>query len=160
MIQEKATPTDNANAYLRGLTNYCAKRCCFEAKLPYEYSAFVTGLIFYIEYKNVNKYKKRQNKRVRTQCVRTQLVPVAGVEPARYRYHWILSPARLPIPSHRQVHCILATKVLYTKLEICQPLKAYSVINFYINLINVARLGIFPSFQMIKCFRLLFLQCC
>ena len=27
------------------------------------------------------------------------LVPEAGVEPARYRYHWILSPARLPIPS-------------------------------------------------------------
>ena len=31
------------------------------------------------------------------------LMPVAGVEPARYRYHWILSPARLPIPSHRQL---------------------------------------------------------
>ena len=30
------------------------------------------------------------------------MVPVAGVEPARYRYHRILSPARLPIPSHRQ----------------------------------------------------------
>ena len=30
------------------------------------------------------------------------LVPVAGVEPARYRYHRILSPARLPIPSHRR----------------------------------------------------------
>ena len=30
------------------------------------------------------------------------LVPVIGVEPIRYRYHWILSPARLPIPSHRQ----------------------------------------------------------
>ena len=29
------------------------------------------------------------------------VVPVAGVEPARYRYHGILSPARLPIPSHR-----------------------------------------------------------
>ena len=29
------------------------------------------------------------------------LVPVVGVEPTRYRYHWILSPARLPIPSHR-----------------------------------------------------------
>ena len=29
------------------------------------------------------------------------LVPVIGVEPIRYRYHWILSPARLPIPSHR-----------------------------------------------------------
>ena len=29
------------------------------------------------------------------------LVPVAGLEPARYRYRWILSPLRLPIPSHR-----------------------------------------------------------
>ena len=34
------------------------------------------------------------------------LVPVAGVEPARYRYHWILSPARLPIPSHRPIDAI------------------------------------------------------
>ena len=25
-------------------------------------------------------------------------VPEAGVEPARYCYHWILNPARLPIP--------------------------------------------------------------
>jgi hypothetical protein len=25
-------------------------------------------------------------------------VPEAGIEPARYCYHWILSPARLPIP--------------------------------------------------------------
>ncbi len=31
------------------------------------------------------------------------LVPVAGLEPARYRYRWILSPLRLPIPSHRRV---------------------------------------------------------
>ena len=30
------------------------------------------------------------------------LVPVAGVEPAPCRQDWILSPARLPIPSHRQ----------------------------------------------------------
>ena len=30
------------------------------------------------------------------------MVPVVGVEPTRYRYHWILSPARLPIPSHRR----------------------------------------------------------
>ena len=30
------------------------------------------------------------------------MVPEAGVEPARYRYHWILSPARLPIPSFRR----------------------------------------------------------
>ena len=32
------------------------------------------------------------------------LVPVAGLEPARYRYRWILSPLRLPIPSHRQIY--------------------------------------------------------
>ena len=25
-------------------------------------------------------------------------VPEAGIEPARYCYHWILNPARLPIP--------------------------------------------------------------
>ena len=30
------------------------------------------------------------------------LVPVAGLEPARHRWRWILSPLRLPIPSHRQ----------------------------------------------------------
>ncbi len=28
-------------------------------------------------------------------------VPKAGIEPARYCYHWILSPARLPIPPLR-----------------------------------------------------------
>ena len=32
------------------------------------------------------------------------LVPVVGVEPTRYRYHGILSPARLPIPPHRQIY--------------------------------------------------------
>ena len=32
------------------------------------------------------------------------LVPVAGLEPARYRYRWILSPLRLPIPSHRHIY--------------------------------------------------------
>ena len=31
------------------------------------------------------------------------MVPVAGLEPARCRQRWILSPLRLPIPSHRQV---------------------------------------------------------
>ena len=28
-------------------------------------------------------------------------VPRAGIEPARYCYHWILNPARLPIPPSR-----------------------------------------------------------
>ena len=41
----------------------------------------------------------------------TVLVPVTGVEPVRYRYHWILSPARLPIPSHRQI--LLTYYIIY-----------------------------------------------
>ena len=32
-----------------------------------------------------------------------QLIPAAGVEPARPCGHWILSPARLPIPPRRQI---------------------------------------------------------
>ena len=55
LIQEKATPTDNADAYLRGLTNYCAKRCCFEAKLPYECSALNTD-IFVLSIKSSVKH--------------------------------------------------------------------------------------------------------
>ena len=39
------------------------------------------------------------------------LVPLIGVEPIRYRYHRILSPARLPIPPQRQ-----ATKLYNTNL--------------------------------------------
>ena len=31
-----------------------------------------------------------------------ELVPVVGLEPTRYRYQRILSPSRLPIPSHRR----------------------------------------------------------
>ena len=30
------------------------------------------------------------------------LVPVIGLEPIRYCYHWILSPTRLPIPPFGQ----------------------------------------------------------
>ena len=35
------------------------------------------------------------------------LVPVVGVEPTRCCHHRILSPARLPIPSHRQSSVII-----------------------------------------------------
>ena len=31
------------------------------------------------------------------------MVPLVGVEPTRYRYHGILSPARLPIPPQRHI---------------------------------------------------------
>ena len=30
-------------------------------------------------------------------------VPRAGIEPALYRYNWILSPARLPVPPPRPI---------------------------------------------------------
>ena len=36
------------------------------------------------------------------------MVPLVGVEPTRYRYHGILSPARLPIPPQR--HFVQALK--------------------------------------------------
>ena len=39
------------------------------------------------------------------------LVPVTGLEPVRCRQRWILSPLRLPIPSHRHVNrCIIPNK--------------------------------------------------
>ncbi len=40
-------------------------------------------------------------------------MPVVGVEPTRYRYHGILSPARLPIPPHRHV----SYKLYYNPVE-------------------------------------------
>ena len=39
----------------------------------------------------------------------SELVPVAGLEPARHRWQWILSPPRLPIPTHRQKHIEYST---------------------------------------------------
>ena len=44
------------------------------------------------------------NKKEEAKASSFLLVPVVGVEPTRYRYHWILSPARLPIPSHRLIY--------------------------------------------------------
>ena len=36
------------------------------------------------------------------------MVPVTGLEPVRCRQRWILSPLRLPIPSHRHITiCII-----------------------------------------------------
>ena len=49
------------------------------------------------------------------------LVPVAGVEPARCCHHGILSPARLPIPSHRlHIAQILLLKYYTTRRRKCQ----------------------------------------
>jgi hypothetical protein len=43
-------------------------------------------------------------------------VPEAGIEPARYCYHWILSPARLPIPPFGLV-CKPGAKIMENSFE-------------------------------------------
>ena len=44
-------------------------------------------------------FEKSRSKRYKA-C--SDVVPVVGLEPTRYRYQRILSPSRLPIPSHRR----------------------------------------------------------
>ena len=60
---------------------------------------------FFSEKKRFIQQKSRTE--VRDFCVhlvcQRNLVPVVGLEPTRYRYQRILSPSRLPIPSHRQI---------------------------------------------------------
>ena len=46
---------------------------------------------------DISKLKSR----LRSEVGVLLLVPMTGVEPVRYRYRRILSPVRLPIPSHR-----------------------------------------------------------
>lgn len=46
-------------------------------------------------------------------------VPVVGVEPTRCHHQRILSPSRLPIPTHRLICC------LYSILQACQKIKIY-----------------------------------
>ena len=59
-----------------------------------------------------------------TRCAsRLSLVPVAGLEPARCRHRWILSPLRLPIPSHWHMRRI----VLYISF----PIKSSPNFNFF-----------------------------
>lgn len=67
--------------------------------------AYFIRKVYFILQRNISLVPQRTNFIKKDDCKsnRLFLVPVAGVEPARYRYHWILSPARLPIPSHRQV---------------------------------------------------------
>ena len=52
------------------------------------------------------------------------MVPVIGVEPIRYRYHWILSPARLPIPPHRRIKFIVFSNdfsIITHNFKKCKP---------------------------------------
>ena len=51
----------------------------------------------------INLLKRKYSKKTTTSLTRSScfLVPMAGVEPARCCHRRILSPLRLPIPSHR-----------------------------------------------------------
>ncbi len=51
-------------------------------------------------------------------------VPVMGVEPIRCHHQRILSPSRLPIPTHRLICC------LYSILQACQKIKIYFALIF------------------------------
>ena len=56
------------------------------------------------------------------------LVPVAGLEPARCRQRWILSPLRLPIPSHRQINLTMTLYIIiYIKSSVfCWKIKEFT----------------------------------
>ena len=64
------------------------------------------------------------------------MVPEAGVEPARYRYHRILSPARLPIPSFRRKNRYIvsqnqpAVKSFFHLAVLFLRLRCYSSLQF------------------------------
>ena len=54
-----------------------------------------------------------------TGSTRSDLVPVIGLEPIRYHYHWILSPARLPISPHRLTNSVATSRngVVYSYIS-------------------------------------------
>ena len=68
------------------------------------------------------------------------MVPVIGVEPIRYRYHWILSPARLPIPSHRPISFGFLPNA-YSISQLFLKIKSFFVFfeNSFLNPINCFR---------------------
>ena len=55
-------------------------------------------------HKNTEHKEKLANPVISRVCELFGVVPVTGLEPVRCRQRWILSPLRLPIPSHRQVY--------------------------------------------------------
>ena len=63
-------------------------------------------------------------------------VPVVGVEPTRCHHQRILSPSRLPIPTHRLICC------LYSILQACQKIKIYFALIFTPQIRSKSTLGI------------------
>ena len=75
------------------------------------------------------------------------LVPKVGFEPTRYRYHRILSPTRLPIPSLRHNNCNLDNIAYW---NICVKITGKHIVNtkfvnFFIIVINMYFFKIYDS---------------
>ena len=109
VITAQVETFNNLNQYNLIIKCRWPKLCTFVQKFPTvtERQNFVLGSV-----RLIGGIKKRQPKRLSF-----FMVPVAGLEPARYRYRWILSPLRLPIPSHR--HKLLnhsITTILFLQL--------------------------------------------
>src|SRR5206468_13048275 len=54
-------------------------------------------------WKNLMSLSKRKSKKLLTSELRLNALPAEGLEPTRPCGHWILSPARLPIPPRRPI---------------------------------------------------------
>ena len=74
---------------------------------PPEAAENCAGRIYFaraLKCRRVERPAGAEPKKKDTTCVVSFfLVPVTGLEPVRCRQRWILSPLRLPIPSHRQI---------------------------------------------------------
>ena len=82
------------------------RECAVQAFLP-EAKTLAEGRLRRPEHSNTEGWRSpsaagTQNKRQLRKQLPFILVPVTGLEPVRCRQRWILSPLRLPIPSHRQ----------------------------------------------------------
>ena len=58
--------------------------------------------MIYFKMEKIGNSTKTEKKKTRSENLVIITIPAAGVEPARPCGHWILSPARLPIPPRRQ----------------------------------------------------------
>ena len=82
------------------------RECAVQAFLP-QAKTLAEGRLRRPEHSNTEGWRPpsaagTQNKRQLRKQLPFILVPVTGLEPVRCRQRWILSPLRLPIPSHRQ----------------------------------------------------------
>ena len=65
---------------------------------------------FFFNNKNLSLFFPLKQNRLTIRLLGGLKVPGAGIEPARHCYHWILSPARLPIPPPGQMELLLEAR--------------------------------------------------